>query len=108
MLLTELLCQWMRSEKYDGTATGRDAAPVLIVQYGRPRSAPTPVSRPVPGFSDLHAYLVDFYSSIGPPTNPQLMVWGLIVGYRYGIRSERKLRDEVHLIWPIAGFANWV
>jgi hypothetical protein len=28
----------------------------------------------------------------------------LIVGYCFGIRSERRLCEEVHLNWPIAGF----
>lgn len=48
--------------------------------------------------SDLRAYLADFYSPIGRPSiDPELMVLMLVVGYCYGIRSERRLCEEVHL-----------
>jgi len=48
--------------------------------------------------SDLRAYLADFYSPIGRPSiDPELMVRLLVVGYCYGIRSERRLCEEVHL-----------
>ena len=48
--------------------------------------------------SDLRAYLADFYSPIGRPSiDPELMVRMLVVGYCYGIRSERRLCEEVHL-----------
>ncbi|WP_201289920.1 transposase, partial [Escherichia coli] len=44
------------------------------------------------------AYLADFYSPIGRPSiDPELMVRMLVVGYCYGIRSERRLCEEVHL-----------
>ena len=49
-------------------------------------------------FSELRAYLADFYSSTGRPSiDPELMIRMLIVGYCYGIRSERRLCEEVHL-----------
>ncbi|CAM5386789.1 Transposase (Fragment) OS=Stutzerimonas stutzeri OX=316 GN=LO50_12155 PE=4 SV=1 [Stutzerimonas stutzeri] len=32
----------------------------------------------------------------------------LVVGYCYGIRSERRLCEEVPQTWPIAGSAGWV
>src|SRR6202790_5518971 len=39
-----------------------------------------------------------FYSSIGRPSiDPELMIRMLIVGYCFGIRSERRLCEEVHL-----------
>src|SRR5215472_3577630 len=42
--------------------------------------------------------LEPFYSAIGRPSiDPQLMVRMLIVGYCFGIRSERRLCEEVHL-----------
>ena len=48
--------------------------------------------------SDPRAYLTDFYSPIGRPSiDPELMVRMLVVGYCYGIRSERRLCKEVHL-----------
>jgi len=38
------------------------------------------------------------YSDVGRPSiDPELMIRMLIVGYCFGIRSERRLCDEVHL-----------
>ena len=46
----------------------------------------------------LRAHLSGFYSSTGRPSvDPELMIRMLIVGYCYGIRSERRLCEEVHL-----------
>src|SRR5271155_4125085 len=48
--------------------------------------------------SDLRAYLGPFYSHTGRPSiDPELMIRMLIVGYCFGIRSERRLCEEVHL-----------
>lgn len=48
--------------------------------------------------SDLRRHLISFYSAIGRPSiDPELMIRMLIVGYCYGIRSERRLCEEVHL-----------
>ena len=48
--------------------------------------------------SDLRTHLQPFYSSTGRPSvDPELMVRMLIVGYCFGIRSERRLCEEVHL-----------
>jgi len=48
--------------------------------------------------SDLRGKLKPFYSEIGRPSiDPELMLRMLIVGYCYGIRSERKLCEEVEL-----------
>ncbi len=60
--------------------------------------------------SDLRADPADFYSPIGRPSiDPELMVRMLVVGYCYGIRSERRrLCEEVHLNLAIAGSAGWV
>lgn len=49
-------------------------------------------------FDDLRAHLKPFYSHTGRPSvDPELMCRMLIVGYCFGIRSERRLCDEVHL-----------
>lgn len=49
-------------------------------------------------FEDLRAHLKPFYSHTGRPSiDPELMCRMLIVGYCFGIRSERQLCDEVHL-----------
>ena len=44
------------------------------------------------------AHLRPFYSEIGRPSiDPELMIRMLIIGYCFGIRSERRLCEEVHL-----------
>ena len=48
--------------------------------------------------SGLRAHLKPFYSAMGRPSiDPELMIRMLIVGYCCGIRSERRLCEEVHL-----------
>jgi transposase len=48
--------------------------------------------------SDLRRHLEAFYSHTGRPSiDPELMIRMLIVGYCFGIRSERRLCEEVHL-----------
>lgn len=48
--------------------------------------------------SDVRQKLAPFYSAIGRPSiDPELLIRMLIVGYCSGIRSERRLCDEVHL-----------
>ena len=47
---------------------------------------------------DVHEQLGSYYSEIGRPSvDPELMLRMLIVGYCYGLRSERKLTQEVEL-----------
>jgi transposase len=52
-------------------------------------------------FVDLGAVrtrLAPFYSTTGRPSvDPELLLRMLIIGYCYGIRSERRLCEEVHL-----------
>ena len=49
-------------------------------------------------FEGLRQTLKPFYSQIGRPSiDPELMIRMLIVGYCMGIRSERRLCEEVHL-----------
>lgn len=48
--------------------------------------------------SELRQYLTEYYSHTGRPSiDPELMMRMLIIGYSYGIRSERRLCEEVHL-----------
>jgi len=48
--------------------------------------------------ADVHEQLDPYYSEIGRPSvDPELMIRMLIVGYCYGLRSERKLTQEVEL-----------
>src|SRR6266545_3167807 len=48
--------------------------------------------------ADVHEQLDPYYSEIGRlSVDPELMIRMLIVGYCYGLRSERKLTQEVEL-----------
>ena len=48
--------------------------------------------------ANVRQHLAPFYSSIGRPSvDPELMIRMLLAGYCMGIRSERRLCDEVHL-----------
>ena len=57
--------------------------------------------RSIDRFVDLNsirAHLADFYSHTGRPSvDPELLIRMLLVGYCFGIRSERRLCEEVHL-----------
>src|SRR6478752_1821949 len=47
---------------------------------------------------DVRRELAGFYSTMGRPSiDPELMIRMLIAGYCFGIRSERRLCEEVHL-----------
>jgi transposase len=49
-------------------------------------------------FGELRRELAAFYSTLGRPSiDPELMIRMLIVGYCFGIRSERRLCEEAHL-----------
>lgn len=48
-------------------------------------------------FDRIREYLQPFYSRTGRPSiDPELMLRMLLLGYCYGIRSERRLCEEVH------------
>ena len=48
--------------------------------------------------SGIRVHLTDFYSNTGRPSvDPELLIRMLLVGYCFGIRSERRLCEEVHL-----------
>jgi transposase len=57
--------------------------------------------RSIDRFVDLagvRQHLAPFYSPIGRPSiDPELLIRMLLVGYCFGIRSERRLCEEVHL-----------
>lgn len=57
--------------------------------------------RSIDRFVDLggiRSHLTDFYSHTGRPSiDPELLIRMLLVGYCFGIRSERRLCEEVHL-----------
>ena len=48
--------------------------------------------------NNLRNHLAEYYSHTGRPSiDPELMIRMLIIGYSFGIRSERRLCEEVHL-----------
>ena len=48
--------------------------------------------------SDIRQYLAEFYSHTGRPSvDPELLIRMLLMGYCFGIKSERRLFEEVHL-----------
>src|SRR6187397_1940660 len=74
----------------------------LFYEFSLERHVPADhLSRSIDRFvalGDLRRELAPFYSAIGRPSvDPELMVRMLIVGYSFGIRSERRLCEEVHL-----------
>src|SRR5216684_9412872 len=90
---------------------GQDA---LFYEFSLERHVPKQhLLRAIDRFVDLdgvRAHLAPFYSEVGrPPIDPELLIRMLIVGYCSGIRSERRLCEEVHfepgvsLVLPVWG-----
>ena len=74
----------------------------LFYEFSLERHVPeTHLLRAIDRFVELdgiRAHLVPFYSETGRPSiDPELLIRMLIVGYCFGIRSERRLCEEVHL-----------
>jgi transposase len=74
----------------------------LFYEFSLDRHVPdTHLLRAIDHFVDLggiRAHLAPFYSDMGRPSiDPELLIRMLLVGYCFGIRSERRLCDEVHL-----------
>jgi transposase len=48
--------------------------------------------------SEVRAHLAPYYGDVGGPSiDPELLIRMLLVGYSFGIRSERRLCEEVRL-----------
>jgi transposase len=74
----------------------------LFYEFDLERHVPTHhLIRSIDRFVDLSGirdHLRPFYSDMGRPSiDPELMIRMLLVGYCFGIRSERRLCEEVHL-----------
>jgi transposase len=74
----------------------------LFFGFSLERHVPTDhLLRAIDRFVDLEGmrqHLAPFYSPIGRPSiDPELLIRMLLVGYCFGIRSERRLCEEVHL-----------
>ena len=82
--------------------TGQVDQPKLFYEFSLDRHVPQDhLLRSIDRFvdlSELRRELSGFYSHTGRPSvDPELMLRMLIVGYCLGIRSERRLCEEVHL-----------
>jgi transposase len=74
----------------------------LFYEFSLERHVPgTHLLRAIDRFAELdgvRAHLAPFYSETGRPSiDPELLIRMLIIGYCFGIRSERRLCEEVHL-----------
>ena len=74
----------------------------LFYEFSLERHMPTEhLLRSIDRFVELDRVrreLAPFYSEVGRPSiDPELMIRMLIVGYCFGIRSERRSCEEVHL-----------
>ncbi|MFY1708083.1 IS1182 family transposase [Tritonibacter scottomollicae] len=80
----------------------QEAQPALFYEFSLENHVPqNHLLRSIDRFVDLseiRTYLADFYSPTGRPSvDPELLIRMLLVGYCFGIRSERRLCEEVHL-----------
>ena len=78
------------------------AQEALFYEFSLERQVPADhLLRSIDRFVDLSSireHLRPFYSEMGRPSiDPELMIRMLIIGYTHGIRSERRLCEEVHL-----------
>ena len=80
----------------------QEAQPALFYEFSLEDHIPTDhLLRSIDRFvelSSIRAHLADFYSHTGRPSaDPELLIRMLLVGYCFGMRSERRLCEEVHL-----------
>lgn len=80
----------------------QEAQPALFYEFSLEDHVPQDhLLRSIDRFVDLggiRRHLAEFYSHTGRPTvDPDLLIRMLLVGYCFGIRSERRLCEEVHL-----------
>ncbi len=80
----------------------QEAQPALFYEFSLDDHVPqNHLLRSIDRFVDLsgiRSYLADFYSHTGRPSvDPELLIRMLLVGYCFGIRSERRLCEKVHL-----------
>jgi transposase len=80
----------------------QEAAPQLFYDFRLDDHVPADhMLRGIDRFLDLTSLRIEltpFYSALGRPSiDPDLMIRMLVMGYCMGIRSERRLCEEVHL-----------
>jgi hypothetical protein len=98
--ITDSLSVSVEAESMMGPQHTDQAA--LFYEFSLERHVPAShLLRSIDRFVDLsgiRSELAPYYSSTGRPSiDPELLVRMLLVGYCYGIRSERRLCEEVHL-----------
>ena len=92
---------------------GTQTAPAqLFYDFDLERHVPSShMLREIDRFLDVDGMreaLRPFYSHLGRPSiDPELIIRMLVIGYVMGIRSERRLCDEVHLNAMSAGNCGW-
>jgi transposase len=91
-----------RAESAGDDGTEAVAQGALFYEFSLERHVPEDhLLRSIDRFVDLgdvRGRLAPLYSSTGRPSvDPELMIRMLLVGYCFGIRSERRLCEEVHL-----------
>ena len=98
MIFADSVAARGRTEDHDGTSASRSGCFVLSLESHIPADH---LLRSIDRFvelGELRRELASFYSTLGRPSvDPELMVRMLIVGYCFGIRSERRLCEEVDL-----------
>ena len=88
--------------RFDDDGPRQEAQAALFYEFPLEGHVPQDhLLRSIDRFVDLtsvRAHLADFYSHTGRPSvDPELLIRMLLVGYCFGIRSERRLCEEVHL-----------
>src|SRR5712691_3293818 len=92
-----------RPAAHDGTPFPRGVAVLLLrLEYQVPENHLLRLIDRHVNFEFIRAKLKDAYSDAGRPSiDPELLLRLLLVGYLYGVTSERKLVEELrmHLAW---------
>jgi transposase len=94
---------FFRSTAEERTMMGKQDAPEELFYRFRledhvPGDHPLRALDAVVSFERARTVLADYYSHTGRPSiDPELMFRMLLIGYFFGIRSERQLCNEVHL-----------
>jgi transposase len=90
------------ARRYANDGPADSDAGALFYEFDLERHVPSDhLLRSIDRFVDLEGlreHLRPYYSDMGRPSvDPELMIRMLLVGYCSGIRSERRLCEEVHL-----------
>jgi transposase-like protein DUF772 len=94
-VLTGIALNASRTCRVSSSSTAKPASRMPAYSHCDSGPASSPIRVELDG---LRRELAPYYSAIGRPSvDPELMIRMLIVGYCFGIRSERRVCEEVHL-----------